>query len=135
MKKISKEMILKYQVATQQYVDLIKANNGKAPAEAAKIIAKRNSTSTSLSTDVIRAGIVDRVSKNKYVVNIGKIEPIHARLVIEKRRGYKIEKKQKRKILKDMPTYEKHFKDTELVENPSKKRSISILWGLFKITY
>lgn len=138
---MTKDMINRYQMAIQEYVDLIKENNGRAPAKESKIINQKYRVSTSTSTDIRRAGIVDRIAPNNYVINIHKIEPIHARKVIEQRRSYLkgntlVTKKVKVKGKKPkLAKLYKDFEDTELLEVPMKKRTISILWGLFKINY
>jgi hypothetical protein len=128
------ELISKYQKAIQEYVDLIKKGKGRVNSKEVKSLIKRHNVSSTTSTDILRVNIVSRLSRAKYRVNIEKIEPIHARKVIESRREYMNELIHKNK-LKDLPKAYKPFQDTPMLETLTNERSISILWGLLKIKY
>jgi len=128
------ELIKKYQDAAQEYVDLIKKSKGKLLAKDVKALQRKHGVSSTTSTDILRVNIVKRVGRGLYQVNVDKIEPIHSRRIIESRRKYIAQLSKKRFPKKFKEDY-KPFADTPLIEVPKKERSISVLWGLFKIKY
>jgi hypothetical protein len=128
------ELIKKYQDAIQEFVDLVKKGKGKVKSKDIKALIKRHGVSSTTSTDIVRVNIVSRLSRGVYKVNVDKVEPIHSRKVIESRRDYISGLRWKGKFKKLDKDYEK-FKDTPMLEKPKNERSISILWGLFKIKY
>jgi hypothetical protein len=143
---ITQEMVKKIQNFTQEYVDLIKKGNGKLKNRDVKDLINKYKVSSSTGTEILRAGIVKRINLGVYEVLIPKIEPIHARKVIEARRWYlnnviklnvksKVKKSNTKKD-KELDNKYESFKDTELLQQPIiKTRTISILWGLIKINY
>lgn len=137
MNKMTKELIQKHQDCIQDYVDLIKVSKGKPNYNNVKALIRKHKVSTSLTTDILRANIVKRINLGVYEILVDKIEPIHARKVLEGRRWYTKNIIKENHNFKDKKVNKKNksFKDTESLKLPNKKRTISILWGLIKINY
>ena len=122
------EKIVKYQTVLQELVDTAKKNNGYIPSKQLNAIISDNKIATNVMADAVSIGILERTGRALYKANITKIEPIHARKVLEYRRaktrvGSKISIKQKNS---------KEFKQEDK-KTLSKKKSISFLWGLIII--
>lgn len=128
------EIIKKYQDAIQEYVDLVKKSKGKLKSKDVRALILKHGVSSTTSTDIVRVNIVSRIGRGLYRINVDKIEPIHSRKVIESRRDY-VNNLRLKDRFKNLKKNYKPFEDTPLLEEVNKERSISILWGLFKIKY
>ena len=135
---MTSNLIKKYQAAIQEYVNLVKETKGRPTAKQIKLLVKKHAISSTTSQDILRADIVSRVSRGLYKVNFDKIEPIHTRRVIDSRRKYLKSIKQKSNLKPIVTNIIKEYKPIEpnyVLDKKVKERSVSILWGIFKIKF
>lgn len=144
--RTKKETVLKYQLAIQQMVDFVKSKNGSIMFRELFAIAKSNKVSWTCVDGILKTKIIEKPYTGYFKVNIDKIEPIHARKVIELKNANQVQKRKekleqqkkstpKEPLLKQTRTF-KIKKETIKEENIKEdKKTISILWGLIKINY
>jgi hypothetical protein len=132
MRVIKVQLIKKYQDFMQEYVDLIKKHKGQVPALEVKLLTQKHSVCATTKTDMLKLNFIKRISRGVYVVNIDKIEPIHVRRIIEYRREYMRNSASVKRVMGNLT---KSFQDKQPIEPIKLKKTISILWGLFKINY
>jgi hypothetical protein len=138
------QTIQKYQAALQELVDLIKKENGHVPSIQMQGLTKKNKVSNTITTDAMKVGLIERLDRGVYKAIITKIEPIHARKVIEHRReSIKkrrvelkfLDKKIKDKLLKKESKKHLEFKGTRLLKSANDKKTFSLFWGLIKFNF
>jgi hypothetical protein len=139
MKSTTKKTIDKYQLFTQEVIDMLKAKNGKASYKEIFSIVKKHKVSFIAIQCMIFAKIIERIDDGYFKVNVDKIEPIHARKIIEKRSSYAKELKNRKnpnyfESVKKEPLL-KQTRTFEIKKKQENKKTISIFWGLIKINY
>jgi hypothetical protein len=122
------QLIKKYQDAIQAYVDLVKKSKGIPNSYHVRDLFKSHLVCAATATHIERMNITKRISRGQYQIIIDKIEPIHARRLLEFRQEYM---KSQRKIKKN----HKASINKESIKLPEKEKSLSFFWGLFKIKY
>jgi hypothetical protein len=137
MKTTTKKTIDKYQLFTQEVVDMLKAKNGKAGYKDLFTIVKKHKVSYIVLQGMIFAKIIEKIDDGYFKVNVDKIEPIHARKIIEKRNSYTKELKSKRNTIEPIKKEPllKQTRTFEIKKKEENKKTISIFWGLIKINY
>ncbi len=137
MKTTTKKTIDKYQLFTQEVVDMLKAKNGKAGYKDLFTIVKKHKVSYIVLQCMIFAKIIEKIDDGYFKVNVDKIEPIHARKIIEKRNSYAKELKSKKNTIKPIKKEPllKQTRTFEIKKKEENKKTISIFWGLIKINY
>jgi hypothetical protein len=141
--KTRKVTIDKYQIAIQEIVDLIKSKNGKVIFKEMFEIARKNRISWTCVDGVLKTKIVEKTNVGLFKVNVDKIEPIHARKVIELKNTTQVmnrkkpnKKNVKKEVVKKEEIKEPLLKQTRFLgEKENNKKTISIFWGLIKINY
>ncbi len=142
--KTRKVTIDKYQIAIQEIVDLIKSKNGKVMFKEMFEIARKNRISWTCIDGVLKTKIVEKTNLGIFKVNVDKIEPIHARKVIELKNitqvinnRKKLNKKNvKKEVVKKEEIKQQLLKQVHFpIKKEQNKKTISIFWGLIKINY
>jgi hypothetical protein len=137
-KEISISTIQRWQNAINELITLIDTQKGNVGSSDIQVVIKNNKISKHLTKVAIDLGYINKISKNKYSVNLKNCEPIHARKAIEAQReifiskygatgskNYKNSKQQKVKQLIQ----------TNRKQSNKKQRQISLFWGFIKIYY
>lgn len=142
-------MNLKTIKKTQEFLnDVNNKLNGRTPITSSELqqLGLKHKCAHISFYRAVELGFISKVSPSIYKSNLVVFEPIHARKVVELRNIKQIENKNKR-TLEPKPTkamkMDKMPKLPKFKEKPVKikqlqvksKKSMSIFWGLFKISY
>lgn len=100
-------------------------------------ICKRHKVNIAILTYAVRVGIFSRIAPGKYTSLVKKIDPIHARKVVESiSDAYKAKNKKSTHVVKpkvDLQT-KAAIKAKSVLKQPSRRR-VSLFWGLLKFGY
>lgn len=139
---ISPQVISGTQNALIEINNLVR--NGKYSNKRCREILEANGAHTATMTFAVKAGLFDRPTPGAYKSNLASIDPIHARKVVEAR--YEKQKSYNKRMTTaeitpvEKPTPIKKERKA-FVFKPYKKRevktsrTVSILWGLLKVSY
>ena len=143
MRKTSLKTVQAYTLSMQEIVDQIRSQKGKVTSQDLQKISKEHKVTATLSNLMRYVGYIDSVSKGHWTVSISKVEPFHARKVIELQNRQAMERKQNKKINGELtvPNTKPVEKDPIKVETPEtiplerKKKQFSLFWGLIKFSW
>lgn len=119
--------------------EIIKKQDGKVSSADVRALGR----SISMSGDMamlfaVKQGVFSKLSRGIYKSNYDHIEPIIARKVCQARQKYYLDYNKKRKAInhvngKAAQTSQLSFLPVR--STTAKRRSVSILWGLLKVSY
>ena len=125
--------IKKYQHALQEFVDFITKCNGIVNCNEISYLRSKHQVSATLLSDAVKLDIIQKIGISQYKVNIDKIEPIHARRILQYRQKFN---KDRKKIQKNnVPINSQVLENKKIIDPAKSDKTISILWGLIILKY